>query len=86
MSAREVPGRRRRLPRPSVPQQHRLGYNSVRGQLIASTDRTTWQTRSTIGLRDFDVSPVNQQTLLATTDTGLQRSSDGGTAWTKLHS
>ena len=58
------------------------GYNSVRGQLIASTDRTTWEARATISLRDFDVSPVNPQTLLATTDAGLQRSSDGGTTWT----
>lgn len=58
------------------------GYNSIRGQLIASTDRTTWQTRATINLRDFDVSPTNPQTLLATTDTGLQRSSDGGATWT----
>ncbi len=58
------------------------GYNSVRGQLIASTDRTTWQTRSTISLRDFDVSPTDPQTLLATTDTGVQRSRDGGATWT----
>lgn len=58
------------------------GYNSVRGQLIASTDKTTWQTRASMPLRDFDVHPSDQQTLLATTDTGLQRSSDGGATWT----
>ena len=57
------------------------GYNSVRGQLIASTDKTTWQTRAAMTIRDFVVSPTNPQTLLATTETGLQRSSDGGTTW-----
>lgn len=57
------------------------GYNSVRRQLIASTDKTSWQTRASMALRDFDVSPTDPQTLLATTDTGLQRSSDGGAAW-----
>lgn len=58
------------------------GYNSVRGQLVASTDKTTWQTRATMPLRDFDVSPTERQTLLAATETGLQRSTDGGTTWT----
>lgn len=58
------------------------GYNSVGGQLVASTDKTTWQTRASMPLRDFDVSPTDQQMLLATTETGLQRSSDGGgTSW-----
>jgi photosystem II stability/assembly factor-like uncharacterized protein len=57
------------------------GYNSVRGQLIASTDKVTWQTRATMAMRDFDVSPTDPQTLLATTETGLQRSSDGGATW-----
>jgi hypothetical protein len=57
------------------------GYNSVRGQLLASTDKTTWQTRAAMALRDFDVSPTDPQTLLATTDTGPQRSSDGGATW-----
>lgn len=58
------------------------GYNSVRGQLITSTDRTSWQTRASIDLRDFDVSPDDPNTLLATTQTGLQRSVDGGATWT----
>jgi hypothetical protein len=57
------------------------GYNSTTGQLITSTDRTTWQTRATLALHDFDVSPTDPKTLLATTQTGLQRSTDGGTTW-----
>ncbi|MEV4202990.1 F510_1955 family glycosylhydrolase [Micromonospora globbae] len=57
------------------------GYNSVRGQLIASTDKATWQTRAAMALRDFDVSPTDPRILLATTETGLQRSTDGGATW-----
>lgn len=57
------------------------GYNSVRGQLMVSTDGTTWQTRSTLGLRDFDVSPADPKALLATTEAGVQRSGDGGVTW-----
>lgn len=57
------------------------GYNSVRGQLIASTDKTTWQTRAAMPIRDFDISPTDPQTLLATTQTGPQRSTDGGATW-----
>jgi hypothetical protein len=57
------------------------GYNSITGQLLTSTDKTTWQTRTTKTLRDFDVSPTDPSILLATTDTGLQRSIDSGTTW-----
>jgi len=57
------------------------GYNSTTGQLLTSTDKTTWQTRATKALRDFDVSPTDPKILLATTDTGLQRSTDSGTTW-----
>jgi len=31
--------------------------NSTTGQLITSTDKTTWQTRASLALRDFAVSP-----------------------------
>jgi hypothetical protein len=58
------------------------GYNSATGQLLTSTDQTTWQTRAAINLRDFDVHPDDPNTLLATTETGLQRSTDTGTTWT----
>jgi len=57
------------------------GYNSTTGQLITSTDKVNWQTRASLSLRDFDLSPTDPQTLLATTQTGLQRSTDGGTTW-----
>jgi len=57
------------------------GFNSTTGQLITSADKVTWQTRATMALRDFDVSPTDPQTLLATTESGLQRSTDGGATW-----
>jgi photosystem II stability/assembly factor-like uncharacterized protein len=60
------------------------GYNSVSGQLLTSTDRTTWKTRAAVALRDFDVSPADPKILLATTETGLQRSTDNGTTWAQV--
>jgi hypothetical protein len=58
-----------------------FGYNSVTGELIVSVDRTDWQVRASMPIRDVDVSPSDAQTLLATTETGLQRSGDGGATW-----
>lgn len=57
------------------------GYNSTTGELIVSVDKTTWQVRASMPIRDVDVSPTDAQTLLATTETGLQRSDDGGVTW-----
>lgn len=58
------------------------GYNSTTGQLLTSGDKTAWQTRATKALHDFDVSPTDPNILLATTDTGLQRSTESGATWT----
>ncbi|MGH3715826.1 MAG: F510_1955 family glycosylhydrolase [Micromonosporaceae bacterium] len=58
------------------------GYNSLSGQLLASEDRTTWQTRSEVQLRDFAVSPTDPNTLVATGAGGPMRSTDGGRNWT----
>lgn len=57
------------------------GYNSTTGQLLSSSDQVTWQVRATLSLRDFEVSPTGPTTLLATTDAGLQRSTDAGATW-----
>ena len=58
------------------------GLNSVTGQLMASRDKTTWESRSTLGPRDLAVSPTDPQLLLATTASGPVRSTDGGRTWT----
>lgn len=54
------------------------GWDSGSGRLMVSTDRRSWQTRSTVGLLDFAVSPTDPQEILATTQQGLARSADGG--------
>jgi hypothetical protein len=59
------------------------GYNSVNGQLMVSRDRTAWQTRATITVQDFAVSPASPDTLLATSQQGPLRSTDGGRTWTR---
>jgi photosystem II stability/assembly factor-like uncharacterized protein len=57
------------------------GYNSTNGQLLVSQDRRTWQTRSSMALRDFVVSPTSSQMLVAASLQGLLRSADGGRTW-----
>jgi hypothetical protein len=57
------------------------GYNSTSATLMVSGDRAGWETRATMALRDFAVSPSSPDILLATTPTGLVRSADGGRTW-----
>jgi len=57
------------------------GYNSTNGALMVSRDGASWESRATIALRDFAVSPSSPETLLATTQTGLVSSTDGGRTW-----
>ncbi len=55
------------------------GWDSGTGHLMVSADQgRTWDTRSTLSLADFVVSPDDPQVLLATTAKGLVRSTDGG--------
>jgi len=54
------------------------GLNSLTGEFLVSQDRQTWDTRSTIPMVDFAVSPDDPDVLLATTEQGLARSDDGG--------
>lgn len=58
------------------------GLDSTSGTLMASSDRITWQTRSTIEAYDLAVDPSRPDTLLATTEQGMRRSTDGGRTWT----
>lgn len=61
------------------------GWDSGTGRLMVSADDgQTWDTRSTLGLRDFAVSPTDPQLLLATTEQGLARSADGGRTFTAV--
>jgi len=58
--------------------QHGLVYGYNAGQLMVSTDMRTWDTRASITMADLAVSPQDPQTVLATTQQGLARSTDGG--------
>lgn len=58
--------------------KHGLVYGYNAGQFMVSADKQTWDTRASIALADLAVSPQDPQTVLATTQDGLARSSDGG--------
>lgn len=58
------------------------GYDSQTGQLMASADRRTWDRRARIAMTDFAVHPTNSDEVLATTEQGLARSTDGGRTFT----
>lgn len=59
------------------------GYDSTGGGFMVSRDGVRWETRSTMVLRDFAVSPNNPDAILATTPSDLKRSTDGGRTWKK---
>lgn len=62
-----------------------FGWDSGSSRLMASADDgKTWDTRSTLALRDFVVSPADSKVLLATTEKGLVRSDDGGRTFAVL--
>ncbi len=58
--------------------RHGLVYGSNDGQLMASKDGRTWDTRASIAMADLAVSPQNPEMLIATTQQGLARSTNGG--------
>lgn len=61
------------------------GWDSTTGRLLVSADEgRTWETRSTLDLRDLAVHPEDPEVLLATTEQGLLRSGDGGRTWTAV--
>ncbi|SCL56164.1 F510_1955 family glycosylhydrolase [Micromonospora chersina] len=57
------------------------GVDSTSGTLMASSDRTTWDSRSRIDAYDLAIDPKRADTVLATTERGVQRSTDGGRTW-----
>ena len=57
------------------------GYESGTGRLLASVDRSTWETLAELPLLDFAVSPTDQQVLVASSEAGVVRSADGGRTW-----
>lgn len=57
------------------------GFDATGGRFMVSRDRRRWQTRSTASLVDFAVSPRNDELILAATERGLLRSTDGARHW-----
>ncbi|MGW4206153.1 F510_1955 family glycosylhydrolase [Streptomyces sp. NPDC004726] len=58
------------------------GYDSTNGLLRVSKDGVTWEKRSALRAVDIAVSPKDPDTVLATTENGLVRSTDGGRTFT----
>ncbi|MGW4699995.1 F510_1955 family glycosylhydrolase [Streptomyces sp. NPDC004285] len=54
------------------------GYDSAAGLLRVSPDGVTWDDRAALRALDIAVSPTAAGTVLATTETGVVRSTDGG--------
>lgn len=60
------------------------GWDVSTGRFMVSTNRTTWDIRSTVDLESFAVDPSAADHIIATTSGGMLESSDGGRAWSKL--
>ncbi|WP_426404706.1 F510_1955 family glycosylhydrolase [Streptomyces sp. R-07] len=54
------------------------GYDSANGLLRVSADGVTWEDRAALRALDIAVSPAAPGTVLATTEDGVVRSTDGG--------
>ncbi|MFJ5708703.1 F510_1955 family glycosylhydrolase [Streptomyces sp. NPDC093105] len=54
------------------------GYDSTDGRLRVTHDLKTWEDRADLRALDIAVSPTAPDTVLATTETGVARSTDGG--------
>lgn len=57
------------------------GYDSGTATFMVSTDRQSWDRRSTLPMAAFTVSPTDPDTVVAVTRDGIQRSTDGGRSW-----
>jgi len=64
--------------------RHGLVYGYNAGSLMVSDDGVTWETRGTLPLADFAVSPSDPDTLVATTEQGLALSTDGGRSFAPM--
>jgi hypothetical protein len=60
---------------------HVYGHNSATGAFLVSTDRKSWQKRSTAAMGAFVVSPTDPAVIVAVGRGGPQRSVDGGVRW-----
>ncbi|MFD4372924.1 F510_1955 family glycosylhydrolase [Streptomyces sp. NPDC058486] len=54
------------------------GYDSTNGRLRVTRDQAVWEDRAELRALDIAVSPASADTVLATTESGVARSTDGG--------
>lgn len=54
------------------------GFDSTSSTFMVTEDEKGWDRRAQLPMRDFAVSPKDPETVLATTQQGLARSTDGG--------
>lgn len=54
------------------------GFDSQSGQIMVSDDKQSWDSRAGVPMADIAVSPDDADEILATTEQGVQRSTDGG--------
>lgn len=57
------------------------GWDAGTGRFMVSTNRTDWETRSTLALFAFAVDPEDADHLVAASSDGLVATSDGGRSW-----
>lgn len=60
------------------------GFDSQSGQLMVSRDKKTWDERAALPLADIAVSPADADEVLATTQGGVQRSTDGAKSFSPV--
>lgn len=58
------------------------GVNALTGEFMVSDDKTSWETRTSLPMADFAVSPDDPDVIVATTERGLASSDDGGRSFT----
>ncbi|MGW4055476.1 F510_1955 family glycosylhydrolase [Streptomyces sp. NPDC004779] len=58
------------------------GYDSTTGRLRITHDLIAWEDRAALRALDIAVSPTAPDTVVATTETGVARSTDGGRTFT----
>lgn len=54
------------------------GFDSQTSQILVSEDKKSWDKRSSLALADIAVAPDDAEEILATTEQGIQRSTDAG--------
>ena len=63
------------------------GFDGTTGRFLVSEDRQDWETRAAgLGIWDFAVSPDDADVVVASTEDGVGRSTDGGRTWEAVSS